>query len=584
MNNFYKFFLIFFFLILLSGNFCLASDPSQSKNYYYESIKVDIQINQDSTFDVVEEQTYHLQGSFEYFYRDIEKKKLDHISNIEVFDGEGRKLEKDEYKVSNKGNRKHIQWDFERRVFNNELKSWTIKYKVHGGLGFYDDWDELYWNAIFDDREAMVKNAEVIVHLTQEVSLENIGLRLFIGKLARQVELYSNYEIIDNKTIRFWGENIQPGRFLTIVVTWPKGLVSKPLFYQNQLIDLIALFLAIIIPIVVFIRAFSIWQEKGKDPKIKKTIIAHYSPPEDLSPALIGVLMNQKVDMKDITATVVDLAVRGYLRIREEEKKFLFFKGKEYIFEKLKSESDLRPYEQEIIKAIFKGRNLVSSKDLRNKFYKEIPEIKKALHSEAGKTGHFARNIQQIRKEHGKPYVIFLLLTVIGMGVLSIIITFLIKDTRYIVDVFILAGGLVLSSVIGLIFAYLMPALTPKGLGVKWKSLGFKEYLHTAERFRIGAETLDTFSKYLPYAVIFRVEKKWAQRFSDFSYQKQNWYLPAHVYSGKAGAPASFGDFSSSFSSFASSISKTFSPPSSSGAGAGGGAGGGGGGGGGGAG
>jgi len=206
-----KFFLIFFFLVLLSGNFCLASDPSQSKNYYYESIKVDIQINQDSTFDVVEEQTYHLQGSFGYFYRDIEKKKLDHISNIEIFDGEGRKLEKGEYEVSNKGNRKHIQRDFERRVFNNELKSWTIKYKVHGGLGFYDDWDELYWNAIFEDREAMVKNAEVIVHLPQEVSLENVGLRLFIGKLAQQVELYSNYEIIDNKTIFDYCSNLAQG-------------------------------------------------------------------------------------------------------------------------------------------------------------------------------------------------------------------------------------------------------------------------------------------------------------------------------------------------------------------------------------
>ena len=152
--------------------------------------------------------------------------------------------------------------------------------------------------------------------------------------------------------------------------------------------------------------------------------------------------------------------------------------------------------------------------------------------------------------------------------------------------VLVLGLSLAASAVIGLIFAYLMSSLTPEGLEVKWKALGFKEYLHTAERFRIGAETLKTFSKFLPFAMVFGVEKQWVRRFSDFQYQKQGWYAPvAGAYAGQGGMPSSFGDFASSFSSFASSISNTFSssPGGGSGCGGGGGAGGGGGGGGGGA-
>ena len=193
----FKLFLISFLLILGLGIFNFV----EAESYYYDSIKVDIYVNKDSTFDVVEEQIYNLQGSFGYFYRDIELKRLDHISDIEVFDSQGKKLNESDYKVSNKGNRKYIKWDFSRRDFNSELKSWIVKYKVHGGLGFYNDYDEVYWNAIFSDREpgVVVKEAEVIVHLPSEVSKKDTLQKLFIGKLDSKAET-RNYQVIDNKT------------------------------------------------------------------------------------------------------------------------------------------------------------------------------------------------------------------------------------------------------------------------------------------------------------------------------------------------------------------------------------------------
>ncbi|MBU2545073.1 DUF2207 domain-containing protein [Patescibacteria group bacterium] len=568
---------VFLFLVILVSGFWIGE--VKASEYYYDSIKVEIHINQDSTFDVVEEMTYNLDGSFGFFYRDIELKDLDHISNVEIFNSQGAELLKDQYDLGYKGNRLHIQWNFPRRDFDNELKSWTIKYKVYGGLGFFDEYDEIYWNAIFQDRDVIVDKAEVIVYWPEGINRDEIRPRIFIGKFGNK-DKNGSY-IIMNDSVEFVGSNILPKEYLTIVTAWPKGFIEKPFLYRNQLVNLIVIFIALIIPLIVFIKSFSLWWKKGKDPRIRKTIIASYSPPNNLSPAIIGVLGKQSVDVKDILATVIDLAVRGYLRIKEKEKKMLFIKSKEYIFEKLKNEADLKPFEQEIIRAIFKRGNTVSSTELRNKFYTELPDIKKEIYAEVAQTYLFNGNIEETRKKYGrKPLIVTMLSLVVLLGV--VILLNILGLSIYSVQVVILGVGLMISFLVKLVFSYYMPTVTPQGSEAKWKALGFKEYLHTAERFRIKSETLETFSKFLPYAMIFGVEKRWAERFSDFSYQQQSWYYPATIYGGSGGMPSSFGEFSSSFSSFADSVSSTFSS-TPGGSGAGGSAGGGGGGGGGGA-
>lgn len=564
----------FSILLFFAASFTLALTDTP-KTYYYPSIKIDISINPDSTFDVTEFQTYNLTGSFGYFYREIELKDLDHISNIEVFDGDNRKLNKDEYELSRKGNLRTIKWNFSRKDFMGESKSWTIKYKVHGGLRFFETWDELYWNAIFSDRGVPVIYTETIVHLPAEVSSDKISQRMFIGQLGSKNES-TNYQVIDSKTVKFWGNNVMPGEFLTIVVTWPKGLVEKPFLYRNQLINWIALIISIIIPIFVFTLSLRNWRKKGKDPKIDKTIIAQYEPPENLPPAVVEILINQKFNVRIVTATMIDLAVKGFLKIKEGKKGF--FTGREYIFEKLEKQGEFNSFEKEIMEGMFSKGDIVKSSDLKNKFYRRLKDIKKLVHQEMVKTGYVVSNIQKVRIKYQLPYILFFVLA--GFILFFSGIAGLIGQAAIFIAI-----SLFISAVIGIIFGQYMPALTSKGAEEKWKWLGFKEYLHTAERFRIGAETVETFSKYLSYAIVFEVEKEWADRFADLKYQQPSWYTPAMIYtSAGQGIAPSFNSLTSNISSFTSSISSTFSSsPGGSGTGAGGGAGGGGGGGGGGA-
>lgn len=586
------FFLLLFLGLLLVGIASYRDSRAKTliQEYYYDLIEVGIQINQDSTFEVIEKQTFNLVGSFGFFYRDIELKNLDHISAIEVFDSQGNKLNRTEYQVSHQSNRIHIQWDFARRDFDNELKSWTVKYKVYGGLGFYQNWDELYWNAIFEDRQVTVKRAEVMVRLPKKFNANQIDQKLFIGPMGSKNES-SNYQIVTNQTVKFWANNIAPHNYLTIVVTWPKGVVTKPFLYRNQLINWLVMLLALALPVFTFVKMFIVWRKKGQDPKIDKSIVPEYSPPENLPPAIFGVLMDQTVHLKDIIATVIDLAVRSYLRIVEKDKKWIFFGQKEYVFIKEKDENDLKPYEQKVIRSIFKDKDTIFTDDLKNEFYKDIPDITRLLHQEVSKTGYFQGNIESVREKYGKSFFYAL-----GVGLVIflayLLVSFVLQTgfLRYIVQLIILEVSVMVSIIIVVIFSHYMPALTQKGLEAKWKLLGFKDYLQIAERFRIGAETVDTFSKFLPYALILGVEKKWANRFADIAYQEQNWYAPIYLsggVGGKAGTQPSFNSFSASISSFSSSLSGTFSRSGGSGmggvGGGGGGAGGGGGGGGGGA-
>jgi len=195
--------LLLLIFLFLSGCFWLA--PAKAAGtYYYDNIEVQINVKQDSSFDVTEKQTYNLTGSFGYFFRDIELKDLDHISNIKVLDSNGNVVS--DPNISYKGNQLHIQWNFPRRDFNNELKFWTVEYTVYGGLRFFKDYDELYWNAIFQDRDVNVNNAKVIIHLPKETSFQALS---YIGKPGNDRKNY-NYDKIDDKTIEFAEKNIAP--------------------------------------------------------------------------------------------------------------------------------------------------------------------------------------------------------------------------------------------------------------------------------------------------------------------------------------------------------------------------------------
>src|SRR4029077_3207354 len=81
-----------------------------------------------------------------------------------------------------------------------------------------------------------------------------------------------------------------------------------------------------LLPVATFAAMIALWRTLGRDPAAgNESVAARYEPPAGLSPAEVGTVLDESADLSDLTATIVDLAVHGFLRIEEvETKSFLF--------------------------------------------------------------------------------------------------------------------------------------------------------------------------------------------------------------------------------------------------------------------
>jgi len=108
-------------------------------------------------------------------------KDIDCVTDIEVFDfdEDGNRISKSDLEISSGFGEKHIQWNFARRNFNEEEKGWTVKYKVHGGIGFLKDYDEIYWNAIPNNRSVPIENVKITVNLPNNEKFKTDLIQLY---------------------------------------------------------------------------------------------------------------------------------------------------------------------------------------------------------------------------------------------------------------------------------------------------------------------------------------------------------------------------------------------------------------------
>jgi uncharacterized membrane protein len=283
--------------------------------------------------------------------------------------------------------------------------------------------------------------------------------------------------------------------------------------------------------------------------------------------------------MEDITATLVDLAVRGYIHITEltEEHLFGLSRSTDYQLDIIKPRAtwkDLKPHERAYLEALSEAAPSdgykVKVSELKNRFYKSLPEIRNAIYDSLVSAEYYITRPDKVQGKWRGLAVLFTIVT-IGFSILSLKLAW----------VFVSPASLIVAGVAGMltlvIFAQIMPARTIAGAGAREATLGFKEFLGRVEgeRFKQMITTPEMFERYLPYAMAFGVEEKWAKAFENIYREPPDWY------SGSTGN-FSASSFSHSIGSMSSAASSSMSSsPSSSGSGGGGSSGGGSGGGGG---
>ncbi|MEE6296295.1 DUF2207 domain-containing protein [Georgenia wangjunii] len=498
------------------------------------------------------------------------------------------------------------------------VHSYRISYRVSGLVnpGVVGT-DELYWNVIGPGWEVPLRDVSVALSGPADV----IAATCYAGGAGSTTPCDGSDPAGPGATFR--QDELEPGERLTVVASWPEGTFTgaepayapRRTFANSMGADTVTGSVAAGVTLLGSVVAVRIATRRGRDqaylgltpgteplpgeparvgraPKVP--VAVRFTPPDGVRPGEIGTLTDERADPHDVAATLIDLAVRGYLRIEEAgpaddgaapagpratatpatAERAAAEPPSDWRLVRLPAPAGdpLVPYEEVLLDQLFGTGDAVLLSDLGEVLAPVMAAVQRALYRTVTDAGWFTADPSAVRSRWagiggiilGVGAVAAVVLVIAGLGVLGIPLLVL--------------GALVLG------LSAVAPARTAPGTAVLAQALGFKRYLETAEANQIRFEEgEDVFSRYLPYAVAFGVADRWASIFADLAAQgrpvpEPTWYV------GTGALWASSTTFGSSVGAFATSATTAATPGSggasgSSGGFAGGGVGGGGGGG-----
>jgi uncharacterized membrane protein YgcG len=451
-------------------------------------------------------------------------------------------------------------------IFVTGSKTYIITYQVYNAIRTFEDHDELYWNVTGNEWPVAIQNASVSV-LLPDPSISNVRMDCFTGPYG-SIQKNCTFNQDGPNVNYLTTQSLNTNEGLTIVLGLPLGYINKTYLppskstFTIQILNfgsifyfllIICLFLASFIVTKIFLKRL-IWRTKPKPviPKeLKgKPITVEYNPPNNLTPIDIGTILDRRVDITDISSIIIDLAVRGYLKIRYIVQQIPFLPDKkDFEFIKLKDGNDLtHPAYKITFELLFFNRDRVKLSDLKKQeadFQFYIKKIQKDTEEHLYREGYFDRAARDKAKKL-KNYL-STITVVLWIGyIVGIIFIEKISELKMVpkffstvfANVFLVLTIVVLLSLIGFpISLFIMlfnlfkldHKLTPKGLSVLIKILGFREFLKLTEKDKLellNAPELqpEMFEKFLPYAIVLGVEDKWAKKFEGIYNTIPSWY------------------------------------------------------------
>jgi uncharacterized membrane protein len=529
------------------------------------------------------------------------------LSNISVTDQTGKAYE---FTTSDQNNNKVLKIGNPNNYVHGRT-IFKINYTLQDVTSYFKDHDEFFWDINGDQWDQPFGSVTANIHISDQLvsSLQNRRLCYagYFGGLKQNCNV-TLVALKEGTFIRVSADNLQPRQTLSVVLAFKPGTFNqkssaiKKEEKQRQITFIATAFLVAIPPLIACIFMFKRWRQFGDDPKGRGVIIPEYEPPKGFNPLTSDFLYRQGLRNTAISATIIDLAVKGYITIIEIPKSGLFSK-KDYELKLTKiPDYDASNHLIEMLKIIFgddmtsgtsvKVSDFSKSSSKQRQMYKDMEKLEDAIAASMADAGYFIKNPKKIKSGYSIWGIVLIILGGFGITLVSSI------GFAPLVGLF---GGVLLGGLIVFLYSFIMPARTLTGVNAYDSLKGLKDYIKLAEADRIkflqspdGAEKLPVadefdpktkeakvklFEKLLPYAIIFGLEKNWAKQFNDIYTTPPNWYQGGNWSAFNAGYLAgSLSDFSSAAAtSFASPSSSSGSGFSGGGAGGGGGGGGGGG-------
>lgn len=511
----------------------------------------DIRVNTDATIDVSETIRAQFNGTWNGLYRTIPvdyrtPQGFNYTLRLDVqavTDDVGNSLR---YESSREGPNRKLKIYVPGAV--DASRTVIVKYRVQNGLKFFDEHDELYWNVTGDQWDVPIERAHATIHLPAAV--QGIRTAAFTGGYgSREAAATMGATGADVAVDTTRGLSFHEG--LTLAVAWNPGVVMRPTPVQKAG-DFARANGVLLIPVGVLGLMTWLWMRTGRDPR-RRPIAVQYEPPATLTPAEVGTLVDNSPDMRDITASIVDLAVRGYVRIQEtHEARFLGLGTRtQYTFALLRPArqwKDLQPHEEALLSALFShtdgpARHDATSgdviddvkvSDLQNTFYKHLPAIKDRIFDQLVGKQYYLRRPDQVRARFAVVAVLVVFGGVAAAAVLALGVAAVVAA---------LVSGLIIAG-----FSYFMPARTVAGVRALESTLGFEEFLDRVEADRLErvVRTPEMFERFLPFAMALGVEHHWARAFEGIYTTQPGWYAGPHYAGfGTQSLVRSLGDLSS---------------------------------------
>ena len=499
---------------------------------------VDLTVNSDGSFHVRETIPYDFgfeshHGIFRtlpvrYSYDDTQDRVVE-VSNVTVSSPTGAPTNLD---LSEAGGVLTIKiGDPDQTVTGHQ--TYVIDYDVRGAMNVFSDHDEVFWNAIGPEWAIPIQSATVVVHTpaapTQVVCYAGPAGSALPCTTASKADSGAS----------FTQDQLEPYEGLTVAVAMPKGSVDVPPPILAEKFSLERAFsftpltvggaLAVLLAGLAGVGWFA-WTRgrdrrwRGQVPGLNPAIgqpdddslterrplltgpegAVEFAVPDGVRPGQVGTLIDEQANPLDVTATIVDLAVRGYLRI-EELPRDNFLSRRDWKLTQLKQSDDaLMLYERTLLDALFDGRSEVLVSELKRTFASELSKVESQLYDDTVRQGWYRRRPDTTRQLW---FVAGIVCVLLGAG-----LTYLLARYTHagLVGIAAVLGGVAL-----LVVAPRMPARTGKGSAELARILGFRQYIATAEANQLKfEEQADIFSRYLPYAIVFGLTDRWAHAFA----------------------------------------------------------------------
>lgn len=571
-------FLIFFFTLTAQSAFA-------AENWVIQTFQSDITLQEDGkvaiketlSVDFLQEEKHGIYRDIPYVYEDESgQKTYTDIAVTSVM--QDRQPAK--YEVTRNDNHVRIRiGDPDVTISGQHV--YDIQYHATGVLRSFTDHDELYWNVTGNNWDVDIQKATATVTVPKDKIEQTACFEGYAGSIgACTIEQNAPTKVTFAAT-----ETLTSAQGLTIVAGYTKGMVpiltvTPPKTLIDEVFTLPS-YLTLGIALLGGIGgALWVWWKNGRDYWFKtrqildqnarheimpvgahETITVEFEPPEQLRPAELGVLLDEQADTLDVTATIIDLATRGYLTITEEPKKWLFG-STDYVLTLLADKDagyalkktikdKLRPYETLLLKRLFATGETVKVSALKKEFYDDLAEVKTQLYIDLMERKLFANNPESVRH------------TYLGIGIGIIVlggVGIYVGGNMANGPLFMFGLGIIISGLLFLLFSRFMPRRTAVGRELYQRAKGYQQFIGGAEKYRQQFyEKKNLFHEVLPYAIVFGLTGKFAQAMKDIGMQQTQptWYTGARPFHA-AHFASDVNGFSKSFSTaIASTPSKS---------------------------